>query len=183
MPTDDTSAKPVGPSVREVPEGDTHERLVCADCGYIAYDNPKVVVGAVCGWGDSILLCRRAIEPRRGFWTIPAGYFEQGETTAQGAAREVHEEAGVHIDIEALLAVYSIPRIGQVQVIYAARMTAPDIAPGIETLEARLATWDDLPWDDLAFPSVRWALDHYREYRSGAPFTVRTNPPGEFGNL
>ncbi len=183
MADNDPPAKPIGPSIREVPEGDTRERLVCATCGYIAYDNPKVVVGAVCAWDDRILLCRRAIEPRRGYWTIPAGYFEQGETTAEGAAREVHEEAGARIDIEALLAVYSIPRLGQVQVIYAARLIAPDIAPGIETIEARLAQWDDIPWDDLAFPSVRWALHHYREYRSGAPFAARSNPPGELGNL
>ena len=181
-------AKPTGPTVlpgsmvRKVPEGDNRERLVCETCGFVHYDNPKVVVGAVCAWRDTILLCRRAIEPRRGYWTIPAGYFELNETTAEGAAREVLEEAGARVEIEAVLAVYSIPRISQVQVIYAARMTSPDLDPGPESLAARLVAWDEVPWDDLAFPSVRWALDHYREYTSGAPFTARTNPPGERGD-
>jgi ADP-ribose pyrophosphatase YjhB (NUDIX family) len=175
-------AKPAGPTVLKVPEGDNRERLVCETCGFIQYDNPKVVVGAVCAWRDTILLCSRAIEPRRGYWTIPAGYFEINETTAEGAAREVLEEAGARVEIEAVLAVYSIPRISQVQVIHAARLTSSELDPGPESLAARLVTWDEVPWDDLAFPSVRWALDHYREYRSGAAFTARTNPPGEFGD-
>ena len=176
-------SKPVGPIVRKVPEGDTRERLVCETCGFVHYRNPMVVVGAVCGWDDRILMCRRAIEPRRGYWTIAAGYLELNETTAEGAAREVLEEAGAHIEIDGLLAVYNIPRISQVQVIYAAHLTSPGLAPGVESLDARLLTWDEMPWDDLAFPSVRWALDHYREYTAGAPFTTRTNPPGERGDL
>ncbi len=175
--------KPLGPTVLKVPEGDNRERLVCETCGFIHYQNPKVVVGAVCAWRDTILLCRRAIEPRRGYWTIPAGYFELDETTAEGAAREVLEEAGARIEVEALLAVYSIPRIGQVQVIYTAALGSPELAPGEETLEARLFAWDDIPWADIAFPSVHWALHHHREYKSGAPFTARTNPPDERGDL
>ena len=93
------------------------------------------------------------------------------------------EEAGARIEVEALLAVYSIPRIGQVQVIYAAALGSPELAPGEETLEARLFAWDDIPWADIAFPSVHWALHHHREYKSGAPFAARTNPPGERGDL
>ncbi|MFQ5959407.1 MAG: NUDIX hydrolase [Alphaproteobacteria bacterium] len=175
-------SKPAGPVVRKVPEGDNRERLVCEDCGFILYRNPQMVVGAVCAWEDRLLMCRRAIEPRRGYWTIPAGYLEFDETAAEGAVREALEEAGAGIEIDAVLAVYSIPRIGQVQVIHAARLVSPNIAAGHETLDARLVTWDEIPWDDIAFPSVRWALHHHREYRSGAPFTTRSNPPGEFGD-
>ncbi|MFQ5784989.1 MAG: NUDIX domain-containing protein [Alphaproteobacteria bacterium] len=181
--SDPSARAPAGPSVLKVPEGDTRERLVCEDCGFVLYRNPKVVVGAVCAWEDSILLCRRAIDPRRGYWTIPAGYLEMGETTAEGAARETLEEAGARIEIETILAVYNVPRISQVQVIYAARLLSPEIAAGIETLEARLVDWDEIPWDDIAFPSVHWALNHHREYRAGAPFSTRTNPPGETGDF
>jgi len=167
-----------GPASLMVPEGDTRPRLVCDDCGFVLYRNPKVVVGAVCRYGERVLLCRRAIEPRRGFWTIPAGYLELNETTEQGAAREAEEEAGVEIAIEALLAVYSIPRISQVQVIYAARLPSPRLAPGTETLEARLFAWDEIPWNDIAFPSVHWALAHHKDYVSGIETNTRTNPPG-----
>ena len=176
-------SKPAGPTVLKVPEGDNRERLVCESCGFILYQNPMVVVGSVCAWDDRILLCRRGIEPRRGYWTIPAGYLELGETTAEGAAREAMEEAGAEIEIEALLAVYNIPRISQVQLIYAARLATPEVAPGSETLELGLFGWDEIPWDDIAFPSVHWALHHHRhDYTSGAPFTPRTNPEGERGD-
>ena len=174
--TSDSTAKPTGPTVLKVPEGDTHERLVCETCGFIHYKNPVVVVGSVCVWQDKFLLCRRAIEPRRGFWTIPAGFLELEESTAEGAAREALEEACAKIEIEALLAVYDIPRISQVQIFYAARLASPDIAPGVESLETRLMEWAEIPWDDLAFPSVQWALDDYQEYRGNDSYTVRGNP-------
>ena len=181
--TSDNTARPTGPTVLKVPEGDTLERLVCETCGFIDYKNPVVVVGSVCVWRDKFLLCRRAIDPRRGFWTLPAGYLELGESTAEGAAREAWEEACAKIEIEALLAVYDIPRISQLQIFYAARLATPDIAPGEESLETRLMDWAEIPWDDLAFPSVHWALESYRAYASGAPYTVRGNPPGETGDL
>lgn len=181
--SNDPTSRRAGPAVRKVPDGDTHERLVCEDCGFVVYDNPKVVVGAVCRWQDRILLCRRAIEPRRGYWTIPAGYLELNETTAEGAMRETLEEAKARIEIDALIAVYNIPRISQVQLMYAATLLSPDVAPGIETLDARLVEWDEIPWDEMAFPSVRWALDHDRAYRSGAPFVTGTNPPGAYGDF
>jgi len=174
--TDEIIPKPTGPTVLKVPEGDTHERLVCETCGFIHYKNPVVVVGSVITWRDKLLLCRRAIDPRSGYWTIPAGYLELEETSAEGAAREALEEASATIEIEALLAVYDIPRISQVQIIYAARLTTPHISPGIESLEAELMDWSDIPWDDLAFPSVHWALRDHREYLRGAPYTVRGNP-------
>lgn len=168
--------------VRQVPEGDTLPRLVCTECGFVHYENPKLVVGTVCGWEDKILICRRAIEPRRGFWTVPAGYMELNETTVEGALREAWEEACARIEIDALLAVYSIPRISQVQLIYRARLISPDVAPGPESEDVRLVTWQEIPWEDLAFPSVRWALNHYREVKNRAAFTAFGNPPGESGD-
>jgi len=166
-----------GPSLLTVPEGDNRERKVCPDCGFIAYENPKVVVGAVCRWGERILLCRRAINPRSGYWTLPAGYLELNESTSAGAAREAYEEAQAEIAIEGLLAVYDIPRISQVQLIYRASLVTPAIAPGPESLEVRLFAWEEIPWPDLAFPSVRWALDHYRECLATGDCTTRRNPP------
>ncbi|MFO0995990.1 MAG: NUDIX hydrolase [Alphaproteobacteria bacterium] len=162
-----------------MPEGDNRERLVCPDCGFIQYDNPKIVVGAVCSFEDRILLCRRAINPRKGFWVFPAGYLELNETITDGARREVHEEAGADVEIDALLAVYTIARISQVQLIYRARMRSPDLDPGPETAEAALFRWEEIPWDDLAFPTVRWALGHFDEVRGTATFPTRGNPLGE----
>ncbi|MGD9764059.1 MAG: NUDIX domain-containing protein [Candidatus Binatia bacterium] len=167
---------------RRTPDGDTHERLVCDHCGFINYENPKIVVGSVCTWGERILLCRRAIPPRRGFWTLPAGYLEVFETTLAGAAREAWEEACARIEIEALLAVYNIPRLSQVQVIYRARLLNGDIAAGPESLEVGLFCWEEIPWDEIAFPSVRWALHHFREVRERPEFAARGNPPGELGD-
>jgi len=161
-------------SVRR-PEGDERDRLVCDDCGYINYVNPKIIVGAVCTWEDKFLLCKRAIEPRIGYWTIPAGYMEENESTAAGAAREAWEEAEADIEIDGLLAIYDIPRISQVQMIFRARLKTPDIGVGQESAEVGLFTWDDIPWDDLAFPTVRWALKNFRETEGqplGAPFNT-----------
>jgi ADP-ribose pyrophosphatase YjhB (NUDIX family) len=176
------SAKPPGSFVRRVPAGDDRERLVCGDCGFIQYENPKVVVGSVCRWQDRILLCRRAIGPRKGFWTLPAGYLELHETTADGAIREAWEEARALIDLESVLAVYSITRLSQVQVIYRARLITPEVTAGPESAEVGLFAWPEVPWADLAFPSVRWALTHYREALERADFSTRGNPAGEFGD-
>jgi len=174
--------KPAGPSVRAVPDGDTRERLVCADCGFIQYENPKIVVGAVPVWEGKVLLCRRAIAPRIGFWTLPAGYLELGETPEAGAAREAMEEANARIAIDALLGVYSVPRISQVQLIYRARLLDAEFSAGPESQEVSLYGWGEIPWNDLAFPSVRWALAHWREVGDARSFAVRTNPPGESGD-
>jgi ADP-ribose pyrophosphatase YjhB (NUDIX family) len=166
-----------GPTLLAVPEGDNRPRKTCPDCGYIAYENPKVVVGSVCRWEDRILLCRRAIEPRRGYWTLPAGYLELNESTAEGARREAFEEAGARILIDDILAVYNIPRISQVQVIYDARLADPDVEAGEESLEVALFRWDEIPWADLAFPSVHWALRHWRDARDTGERAARSNPP------
>ena len=141
------------------------------------------MVGAVCRYGDRLLLCRRAIDPRRGLWTLPAGFLELDETVTAGAQREVIEESGAEIEIEDLLAVYNIPRIGHVQLIFRARLLSDKLAPGPESEAAALFSWDEIPWDELAFPSVHWALNHHREVmketggKSG--YAPRTNPPGE----
>ena len=146
-----------------VPEGDNRTRLVCPDCGYIRYDNPKVVVGAVCTWEGKVLLCRRAIEPRLGYWTFPAGFMELDESTAGGAAREVWEEARAKVEMDGLIGVYDIPHISQVYIVYRARMTTPEFAPGTESQDVVLFDWDDIPWDDLAFSSITWALKRFQE--------------------
>ena len=171
-----------GPTVRAVPDGDTRERLVCPDCGFVQYDNPKIVVGAVATWEGRVLLCRRAIPPRQGFWTLPAGFLELNVTAIDGVRREAFEEARAELAIDALLAVYNIPRISQVQLIWRAKLVHPRIAPGPESLEVRLFGWDELPWPELAFPSVRWALGHAREVGDQAVFATRSNPAGEHGD-
>jgi len=149
------------PFDRRVPDGDTRERLVCRDCGFIHYQNPTIVVGAVASWNGCVLLCRRAIEPRIGFWTIPAGFLELRETPEEGAAREAREEACAELEIDALLGLYSIARISQIHLLYRARLRTPDVAPGAESLDVALVPLASIPWDDLAFPSVRWALERY----------------------
>src|ERR1700748_2049394 len=138
---------PPGPRLtRRVPEGDTMERYVCGDCGHIYYDNPKIVVGSVVAHDGKILLCRRAIEPRRGFWTLPAGFLEEHETPEAGAIREAREEAECDIVLDALLAVYSIPRLSQVQLMYRAHLGQEQFGAGAESLEVKLFSWDDIPW-------------------------------------
>ena len=151
--------------VRRSQEGDERDRLICPDCNLIVYENPKVVVGSIVAAGDRVLLCRRAIEPRSGFWTIPAGYMEMGETVAEGAQREAWEEARARIAIDGVLAVYSIARLGQVQVIFRARWAKPGFEAGPESIEVRQFSWDEIPWNEIAFPSVRWALHAWYDTR------------------
>jgi ADP-ribose pyrophosphatase YjhB (NUDIX family) len=166
--------------VRCIPEGDHRERMVCADCGHIAYENPKVVVGSVVVAGGAVLMCRRAIEPRLGYWTLPAGYLELGETIEEGAMREALEEAEAEIALDGILAVFSIARIGQLQVIFRARFAgAPRFAAGPESLEVGLFPWDAIPWDEISFPSVRWALDAWRQTGAGPLGAPIGNPPDD----
>ena len=163
-----------------VPDGDNRPRAVCDACGYIAYSNPKLVVGTVVVDDGNVLLCRRAIDPRRGFWTLPAGYLEHGETLEEGAAREAMEEAEAAIQIDGVLALYSISRIGQVQVIFRGRFDgAASFAPGPESLDVRLFAWDDIPWDELAFPSVRWALHAWHDHGAGPLGAPALNPAAD----
>jgi ADP-ribose pyrophosphatase YjhB (NUDIX family) len=135
------------------------------------------VTGVVAHSDGRILLCRRAIEPRRGLWTLPAGFLETGESIEEGARREAREEANAELEIESLLAVYSIPRISQVQVFFRARLLNQP-SPGPESLEVMLAAWDTIPWTELAFPSVKWSLDAHRETLGRPGFAPFGNPPG-----
>lgn len=161
-----------------IPEGDDKERLVCNDCGFIFYDNPKIVTGSVVTYGDKFLLCKRAIEPRTGYWTLPAGFMELGETPAEGAVREAYEEATATIAIKDMLAIYSIKRLSQVQMFFRATLTDPTLKAGIESLDVALFTWDEIPWGDLAFPSVHWALKSFKEVEGKDSFAPFTNPVG-----
>lgn len=144
-----------------VPEGDTLPRHVCQACGTIHYQNPKMVVGCIPEWEDRILLCRRAIEPKHGLWTLPAGFMENGETTAEGAARETWEEAGARIEIGKLYTLYNLPQVNQVYFIFRARLLDLDFQPGAESLEARLFTEKEIPWEQIAFRTVRTTLEQY----------------------
>jgi len=160
----------------QVPRGDDRPRAVCDHCGFVAYVNPKVVVGAVCTHEDRILLCRRDIEPRRGFWTVPAGFLEESETTEQGAAREAREEACAEIEITALLGIYNIAHISQVYILYKAELRSPDVRAGDETSEVRLFRHDEIPWGELAFDSVEWALRRFPEVRDRDRFPPFRHP-------
>ena len=153
------------PVTHRVPAGDNLPRYVCDACNTIHYQNPRLVVGCIVEHGERILLCRRAIEPRHGWWTVPAGYMENGETTFQGAVRETLEEANARVEIESLYALYNIPHINQVYVLFRARLLDTKVSPGAETLEVRLLAENEIPWDQIAFASVRNALVHFFEDR------------------
>ncbi len=153
------------PLVRRVPAGDNRTRAVCDACGAIHYQNPRVVAGCIATWEERILLCRRAIEPRIGFWTLPAGYMENGETVTEAAAREVAEEANARVAIEALFSCLNVPRISQLHMMFRARLLDTDISPGAESLEVSLFEERDLPWAELAFPTVTRSLELFTEDR------------------
>ncbi|HEX7435157.1 MAG TPA: NUDIX hydrolase, partial [Caldimonas sp.] len=151
--------KTCGGAVRyEVPADDNRERATCSACGTIHYENPLNVVGTVPIWGDEVLLCRRNIEPRYGLWTLPAGFMELGETTAEGALRETVEEAGARIELQGLFTVLNVARVGQLHLYYRARLLDAEFAPGPETIEARLFGEAAIPWEELAFRTVRETL-------------------------
>lgn len=156
-----------------VPEGDSLVRAVCDACGTVHYQNPKLVVGCLPVYGDRILICKRAIEPRYGLWTLPAGFMENEESAAQGAAREALEEANARVEIEDLYTVYSIPRISQVYMMFRARLLDLDFSPGPESLEVKLVTAAEIPWDQLAFAMVRRTLEHFLEDRKLGTFVTR----------
>lgn len=147
-----------------VPPEDNRLRAVCPGCSTVHYDNPINVVGTLCTWGaqdEQVLLCRRAIEPRRGTWTLPAGFMELGETVSEGACRETREEAGAHVDMLDLFAVIDVLPAAQVHLLFRARLREPDLQPGPETLEARLFAEHEIPWGELSFRSVAMVLHHY----------------------
>ncbi|ASM77824.1 ADP-ribose pyrophosphatase [Vitreoscilla filiformis] len=157
-----------------VPEDDNRPRATCTVCATVHYENPLNVVGTVCTWEDRVLLCRRNIEPRRGLWTLPAGFMELGETTAQGALRETEEEAGALVTLDGLFAVLNLAQVGQVHLFYRGQMQSPQLNPGPETQEARLFREDEIPWDELAFRTVQHTLRRYFADRHTGQFGVHT---------
>ena len=159
-------------------DGDTKQRAVCPACNNVHYDNPLNVVGTVPVWGDGpdgqVLLCKRNIEPRRGKWTLPAGFMELDETTAQGAARETDEEAGANFEMQALFAMVNVARVGQVHLFYRARLLSTEFNPGHETMEARLFSESEIPWDEIAFKTVRETLERFFADRRAGSFGFHT---------
>jgi ADP-ribose pyrophosphatase YjhB (NUDIX family) len=149
--------------ITQIPAGEDRERFVCPKCGTIHYQNPRMVVGCIIEEEGKILLCKRAIQPRYGFWTVPAGFLELGESTVQGAIRETFEEANARVAVIAPYAHFDIPYIGQAYIFYRARLLSGDMGPGSESLEVKLVPPEEIPWDQLAFQVVRVALDFYVE--------------------
>ncbi|MDR1529517.1 MAG: NUDIX hydrolase [Burkholderiales bacterium] len=141
-----------------IPENDNRERYVCATCGMVHYQNPKIVVGTIPLWKNKILLCQRAIAPRYGHWTLPAGFHEIGESVSDGALRETQEEARVNVMIDRLYTVLSVPNIGQLHLMFIARLTKPEFAAGDESLDVRLFDEMEIPWGNIAFRTVSRTL-------------------------
>jgi len=153
----------------QTPPDDNRDRATCSACGTIHYENPLNVVGTLPFWEDRVLLCRRNIEPRRGLWTLPAGFMELGESTAEGALRETVEEAGAHVEMLGLFTLLNVTRVGQVHLFYRARLLDTDLAPGPETIEAQLFGEDEIPWDEIAFRTTRKTLElFFADRRSGS---------------
>jgi ADP-ribose pyrophosphatase YjhB (NUDIX family) len=155
-----------------IPPDDNRERAVCPACHTVHYENPLNVVGTVPTWDDRVLLCRRNIEPRRGLWTLPAGFMELGETAAEGAHRETVEEAGAHVELQGLYTVLNVVKAGQLHLFYRAALLDLQFDPGPETIEVGLFNQADLPWDELAFTTVRVTLEHYFTDRDRGQFDL-----------
>ncbi|SFC28103.1 NUDIX hydrolase [Massilia yuzhufengensis] len=166
------------PVALAIPEGDNRPRYVCPQCHTIHYQNPKLVIGSIPVWEHEgkvqVLLCKRAIEPRHGYWTLPAGFMENEETTEQAAVRETEEEAGADVELGKLFTLLNVAHVHQVHLFYLARLRNLHFAPGEESLEVELFTQDQIPWDDLAFPTVRTTLELFFadrvKVREGASF-------------
>jgi len=159
--------------VNKVPDdGDTKIRAVCPSCNTIHYENPLNVVGTIPIWEGKVLLCKRNIEPRHGKWTLPAGFLEIGESLGAGAARETDEEAGAKFELEDLFAIMSVPKVGQVHIFYRARLLSDIFNPGFETLEARLFEEHEIPWEEIAFKTVKETLTHYFNDRRDGHFKL-----------
>ena len=155
-------------------DGDTKQRAVCPACGTVHYENPLNVVGTVPYWGDQVLLCKRNIEPRWGKWTLPAGFMELNETVAEGAARETLEESGAVFEMEGLFSLVNVAQVGQVHFFYRARLLSAQFDPGHETLEARLFTEAEIPWEEIAFRTVKETLTRYFDDRRSGKFSIHT---------
>ncbi|HEC15385.1 MAG TPA: NUDIX domain-containing protein [Sedimenticola sp.] len=155
-----------------VPEGDNRERYVCTDCDTIHYQNPRIITGCLPEWEERVLLCRRAIEPREGFWTLPAGFMENGEAAHEGAVRETLEEAGARVELAGLFSLFNLPHADQVFMIFRGRLLDLDFGPGEESLEVALFAEQEIPWEELAFPMVGETLRLYFRDRAAGAFGV-----------
>lgn len=162
------------PVTLRIPQGDNLPRHICDACDSIHYLNPRMVVGCVPEWEDRILLCKRAIEPRYGYWTLPAGFMENGESVAQAAMRETLEEAHARVELHPIYTMLSVPHVSQVHVFYRARLLDLDFGPGIESLEVKLFREEEIPWEDLAFRTVMATLKHYYADCKAGAFGVHT---------
>ena len=160
---------------RRIPDGDTLPRYVCASCGTIHYQNPKVVVGCLPEWQDQVLLCKRAIEPRYGLWTLPAGFLENGETVVAGAIRETLEEANARVEVGELYTMISLPQINQVYMMFRARLVDLEFGPGTESLEVALFDEADIPWEALAFRTITRTLRNFFLDRKLGAFPIRVS--------
>ena len=153
-------------------DGDTKQRAICTACATVHYENPLNVVGTIPIWENKVLLCKRNIEPRWGKWTLPAGFMELNETVAEGAARETVEESGAEFELEGLFSLVNVARVGQVHLFYRARLLSDRFNPGFETIEARLFAEDEIPWDEIAFRTVKETLEHYFADRRAGSFSI-----------
>ena len=160
------------PVTRMIPAGDNRMRHVCGHCATVHYENPRIVAGCLPVWGDQVLLCRRAIEPRRGFWVFPAGFMENGETIEEAAEREAREEANARVEILELYTLFDIPHLEQVHCMFRSRLLDTGFSPGTESLEVRLFREEEIPWRSLGFASVSFALQHYFEDRRSGQFRM-----------
>ena len=158
---------------QRIPDGDNRPRYICDSCDAIHYQNPKVIAGCLPVFENKVLLCKRAIAPRLGLWTLPAGFLENGETTSQGAERETREEANANVEMLNLYTLFSLPHISQIYIFYLARLTDLDFSPGVESLETLLFTESEIPWDELAFPVVTETLKHYFSDLQNNEFPIR----------
>ncbi len=157
-----------------VPPGDNRPRHVCSACKTVFYANPKIVAGCIPQWNDTVLLCKRAIEPRHGYWTLPAGFMEKAETTIEAAVRETLEEANARVEVVDLYTVFNIPHTSQVYMMFRAKLTDLDFSPGAESLECGLYREDQIPWGELAFPTILHTLKFYFEDRKRGDFPLRS---------
>lgn len=161
--------------IQRIPEGDSRPRYVCEHCDTIHYQNPNIVAGVVPVWGEKVLLCRRAIEPRLGYWTLPAGFMENGESVEQAARRETLEEACAEVEDLQLYSMIDVPHINQVHIFYRSNLVKPEFAAGIESLEVKLFDEADIPWSELAFQTVRRTLECFFRDRRQQDFQVYTD--------
>lgn len=160
--------------VYAIPDDDNRHRYICNSCNTVHYQNPKIVAGCIPVWKEEVLLCKRAIAPRFGYWTLPAGFMELGETSLEAGIRETFEEANARVDVEDLFAVFSLPYVGQVYIMFRANLLDLDFSAGVESQEVRLFKQEDIPWNDLAFTTIRETLKYYFEDRKKGIFSLHT---------